>query len=104
MVRELFDVAGPPSSQPQSERVVWDDNEKRAVRTLVKHTEWFVDVYRGALLADAGALHHLKTHVAVMEQKFKGVYAACVRDILRQEPGFHQALAPEASSSLISCA
>jgi hypothetical protein len=70
----------------------WSAEERRQVGQLIERAQAFLERYVQSLVADPAAMEHLRTVVRRMEQRFKGIYIACARDIVRPQPGFDQAL------------
>jgi len=73
-------------------RASWNEHEQKQVRDLIVRVQTFFPIYSQTLLADTEVIKQLNRYVVQMEQQFKGVYTACVRDILQTQPGFDDVL------------
>jgi hypothetical protein len=70
----------------------WTEQERADVMILKCRTEAFLQTYAASLLEDTVAMQQLGGYVTRMEHQFKGVYAACVRDMLQREAGFDETI------------
>lgn len=70
----------------------WTEKERAQIMTLTRRTQAFLKAYARSLLDNTNAMQQLGGYVAGMEQQFKGMYAACVRDILQRQTGFDEAI------------
>ena len=91
--QNFFDAEGPSWSKKHAQkRVAWSTGEQSEVRQLVEYVRGFVAAYSAALLDDDSIMMALKAHVEQTQQEFKGIYQACVNDILRHDPGYYKVL------------
>lgn len=77
---------------PSSSAVTWNPKEREWVARLSSRVKEFQSLYSNAIASDPEILLALQGFVTTMEQQFKGVYQACVRDILMAQPGYQDAI------------
>jgi len=86
--QDVFDTG----NSNESQSISWSVKESANVGLLIDRARAFVTSYAEALLKDSAFMLVLQGNMARLEQRFRGVYQACVCDMLQQEPGFDHAV------------
>jgi len=70
-------------------KVRWTPEEETQLQLLLKYAHSFNEAYADTLLRNQFTVHALRNYTIEMTKKFRGVFQACVCDVLSREEGYY---------------